>query len=148
MPLGRVLAVLGRLSDALGRLLGVLGCSWAPLGRPLGASWAPLGRLLGLLGASWAHFGRFGVDFRRFQGGGGRGLDGGRDLKMIDFFHIRNKPFAQPQMQDTEQRIFEPLPSNCNDATGPSMPVAHPILLASELPDFRPPSGLGGMREA
>ena len=35
--------------------------------------------------------------------------------------------------------------SNGNYANGPSMPA---ILIASELPDFQPPSGLGGMREA
>ena len=72
----------------------------------------------------------------------------GSGLQNNCFFHIEHKLFARPQMQDTGQRISEPLPFQFNDATGPSMPAAHTILLASELPDFQPPSGLGGIREA
>ena len=130
--LGASWALLG----ALGRLLGA---SWASLGR----SWASLGCLLGLLGASWAHLGRSGIDFRRFQGGFERRMGSGP--RNHCFVHIWNNLVAQPQMQDAEQQIFAPLPSNCNDATGPSITFSYlkgfPLNPKYRTPSF-PASGL------
>ena len=64
-------------------------------------------------------------------------------------FVMWNKSFSLNPNCGTQGSKFPSLClSNYHDAIGPSMLVAHPILLASELPGFQPPDGLSGMREA
>ena len=138
--------------SSLGSILGLLHASWpflaaswtllGALGRLLGASWASLGCLLGvpwwllsLLAASWAHLEPFGIDFERFQEGLGRVWMGSGPWN--NCFFILNTGFSLNPKCKTQSAEFSSLClSNYNDAREPSMPAAHPILFASELPSL------------
>ena len=138
---------LGRSWPPLGRSWALLGISRAPLRRPLGG----LGRLLGASWAAWVPLGRIlndlGSILKAFKKGlGGVWMGSGRQNNC---FLMLNKSFSLNPKCGTQGSKFPSLClSNYHDAIGPSMLAAHPILLASELPGFQPPDGLGGMREA
>ena len=103
----------------LGRSWALLGVSWASLGRLLSVPWAVLRVswfLLGFLCVSWAHLDRFGIDFGRFQGGFGKGLDGVRTLKfavpngVLDPWHtILAVLQSYKTFRSCYSRIFDPL---------------------------------------
>ena len=159
--LGARLGALRRSGVALGRSWALLGASWAPLGHPLDgpgrllgaswASWAPLGRLLGAFWASWAPLGHTLGDLGSILEGFREGVGGvwmGSGPQNDCFFSCSKQTFRATPNAGHRATNFRASAFQLQRCNRPSMPAAHPILLASELPNYWPPSGLGGMREA
>ena len=145
---------LGASWTGLGRSWAPLGRSWASLGRPwvlLGASRAPLGRLLGAFWASWAPLGHTLGDLGSILEGFREGVGGvwmGSGPQNDCFFSCSKQTFRATPNAGHRATNFRASAFQLQRCNRPSMPAARRILLASELPNYWPPSGLGGMREA